>query len=278
MTLSLNSAQVDELNTRGVTVVRQAIGIDWIERLRTAVDRDMSQQRPYACNYASEGGRFYGNVRMWEYDPVFREFCLTSPLPQLASEFFDSSKVNLLHDQLFVKEPGTKNRTRWHNDLPYWPIRGHQIVSFWVALDRTTRGSGALEFIVGSHRWKRLFQPETFGATSNHKGYENNADYEPTPNFEEMRDRHDIASWDLEPGDVYAFHGMTVHGAGGNLQSGTRRRGYSIVYTGDDVRYDARPGTNPSLKIDPALDGLPLDGVEHPVVFRKKVAVTEALQ
>ncbi len=271
MKSSLDSAQLEELKVKGVTVVRQAIDSDWIERLRTAIDRDMSKQRPYACNYASEGGRFYGNVRMWEYDPDFKEFCLTSPLARLASECFNSSKVNLLHDQLFVKEPGTKNRTRWHNDLPYWPIRGEQIVSFWVALDRTTRGSGALEFIAGSHRWERLFQPETFGATGSHKGYERNSDYEPTPEFEKMRDRYEIASWDLEPGDVYAFHGMTVHGAGGNLQSGTRRRGYSIVYTGDDVVYDARPGTNPSLKIDPQLDGVPLDGAEHPVVFRKEL-------
>lgn len=267
MTMTLETACKDELRTKGATVLRQAIGSDWIERLRAAVDRDMSAPRPYACNYASEGGgKFYGNVRMCEYDAEFREFCLSSPLPQIARQFFDSLKVNLLHDQLFVKEPGTKNRTRWHNDLPYWPIRGNQITSFWVALDRTTRGSGALEFIAGSHLWNRWFQPETFGATGTHKGYERNADYEPTPDFEETRDSYEIASWDLEPGDVYVFHALTVHGAGGNALTGTRRRGYSIVYTGDDVLYDARPGTNPSLKIDPAMDGAPLDSRKHPLV------------
>jgi ectoine hydroxylase-related dioxygenase (phytanoyl-CoA dioxygenase family) len=269
MTVNVDPAQVDELKVKGATALRQVIGIDWLTRLRTAVDRDMSEKRPYALNYSADGsGRFYGNVRMWEYDADFREFCLSSPLPAIAKQFFGSMKVNLLHDQLFVKEPGTKNRTRWHNDLPYWPIRGRQILSFWVALDRTTRGSGALEFIVGSHLWNRWFQPETFGATGNHKGYERNSDYEPIPNFEETRENYEIASWDLEPGDVYVFHGMTVHGAGGNMLTDTRRRGYSIVYTGDDVRYDARPGTNPSLKIDAKLDGAPLDSEEHPVVFR----------
>ena len=74
-------------------------------------------------------GRFHGNVRMWEYDPDFRAFCLESPLPKLAQAFLGSERINLLYDQLFVKEPGTTNRTRWHNDQPYWPISGSQVIS-----------------------------------------------------------------------------------------------------------------------------------------------------
>lgn len=41
---------------------------------------------------------------------------------------------------------------------------------------------------------------------------------------------------------------MIVHGApgnqtGGNDTPGNRRRGLSLRYTGDDARYDPRPGT-----------------------------------
>jgi ectoine hydroxylase-related dioxygenase (phytanoyl-CoA dioxygenase family) len=32
-------------------------------------------------------------------------------------------------------------------------VRGWQIASVWVALDRIDRSNGALEFIAGSHRW-----------------------------------------------------------------------------------------------------------------------------
>jgi ectoine hydroxylase-related dioxygenase (phytanoyl-CoA dioxygenase family) len=81
-------------------------------------------------------------------------------LPPIAAQFFESAKVNLFYDQLFVKEPGTENRTRWHNDLPYWPVRGRQIMSFWVAVDPVTVDSGALEFIRGSHAWDIWYQPE----------------------------------------------------------------------------------------------------------------------
>ena len=69
-------------------------------------------------------------VRIWETDPDFREFCLHSNLPELAANILGCERINLLYDQLFVKEPSTPNTTRWHNDQPYWPIRGRDVVSF----------------------------------------------------------------------------------------------------------------------------------------------------
>ena len=47
----------------------------------------------------------------------------------------------------------------------------------------------------------------------------------------------------MEPGDCLVFHAMIVHGAPGNATPGARRRGLSLRYTGDDARYDPRPGT-----------------------------------
>ena len=32
-------------------------------------------------------------------------------------------------------------RTRWHNDQPYWPVRGRQVLSFWIARDSASRWS-----------------------------------------------------------------------------------------------------------------------------------------
>ena len=175
--------------------------------------------------------------------------------------------MNLLYDQLFVKEAGTMNRTRWHNDQPYWPIRGWQVLSIWVALDKTTADNGALEFIRSSHLWKRWFQPEPFGKTAAMHEYEPNPDYEPIPDIEAARGEYDIISWNLEPGDVYVFHGLIVHGAGGNQMS-NRRRGYTVRYTGDDVVYDQRPGTNTHLRNTMLKEGDLLDSEQYPVVIR----------
>jgi ectoine hydroxylase-related dioxygenase (phytanoyl-CoA dioxygenase family) len=264
----VTSADIEAYNRDGVTVLRQIVNADWRAQLAAAIERDMAQPGPFYHGYESEdGGRFHGNLRLWESDATMREFCLHSPLPALAQQFFHSTKVNLLYDQLFVKEAATANRTRWHNDQPYWPMRGWQVLSFWLALDETTAESGALEFVRGSHHWNRWFQPETFGRTAAVSEYEANPNYEPMPDIDAARAEYDIVSWNLEPGDAYVFHGLTVHGAGGNRLSNRRRRGYTIRYTGDDVVYDTRPGTNVHLRNAALRDGDALDSAQYPVVF-----------
>ena len=63
---------------------------------------------------------------------------------------------------------------------------------------------------------------------------------------------------------------MTVHGgAGGNHTQGIRRRGYTVRYAGDDVRYDTRPGTNIPLRSTVLMDGdrLALDPDRFPIVW-----------
>lgn len=267
--MSVQVAQTDKdaFQRDGVVPLRQVLDADWLGRIAAAIEADIHQPGPFYHGYETEGeGRFHGNLRLWETHATFREVCQNSPLPAIAQHFFDSEKVNLLYDQLFVKEVAMSQRTRWHNDQPYWPIRGWQVLSIWIALDPTTAANGRLEFIRGSHKWGRWFQPEVFGKTSAISQYEHNPDYEDIPDIEADRDSYDLISWDLEPGDVYVFHGMTVHGAGGNSLQDRRRRGYSVRYTGDDVVYDARTGTSKPLLCDTLSNGDPLDSERYPVV------------
>lgn len=263
-------ATQDELDTYqrdGVLVLRNVLESEWLEDLAAAIERDIETPGPYFHGYdAPDGGRFHGNLRIWQNDPAFEKFCLESPLPALAKQFLNTQKLNLLYDQLFVKETQTANRTRWHNDQPYWPIRGRQVLSFWVALDHTTLDSGALEFVQGSHQWDRWFQPETFGLTEAIGVYERNPEYEDIPNIEASRDDYPIVSWDLAPGDVYLFHAMTVHGSAGNTSSDRRRRGYAVRYVGDDVVYDDRPGISKPLLNPQLANGDALDCAQYPVI------------
>ena len=182
----INGKVVEQYNKHGVSVVRDCVSKDWLTVLRDAVEQDIRDPGPYVHRYESDDGqgRFHGNLRLWETNSKFRDFCLDSPLPEMAAQLLGSAKVNLLYDQLFVKEPGTRSRTRWHNDQPYWAMRGWQVLTFWVALDPVNRDSGALEFLRGSHRWNRWFQPESFGKGPTIEPYEKNPDYEPIPDID----------------------------------------------------------------------------------------------
>lgn len=261
-------SDIDAYNNDGVVPLRGVFAAAVLRDLADAIEDDIRKPGPFYHGYDSDGGRFHGNLRLWETHETFRDICLHSELPRIAQAFFGGSKTNLLYDQLFVKESAMSQRTRWHNDQPYWPIRGWQVLSIWIALDKTTAENGRVEFIRGSHKWDRWFQPEVFGKTETIADYERNPEFEDIPDIEANRDSYDIVSWDLEPGDAYLFHAMTVHGAGGNNSSNCRRRGYTVRYTGDDVVYDVRPGLSQPLLCEDLAPGAPLDSERYPVVAR----------
>jgi ectoine hydroxylase-related dioxygenase (phytanoyl-CoA dioxygenase family) len=227
----------------GVVCLRGAFDAVWVGILCEAVERDLLKPGPHATNFAegSSSGKFFGDMFMWRRDNDFRLAALTSPAGEIAAAVMRSEKVDFFYDQLFVKEPGTAHPTPWHQDKPYWPLTGQQITSVWIALDRIDLGNGAVEFIAGSHRWGINYRPTPF-----RKGHEAKftlSDLVEIPDIDAERGKYDIRSWKMEPGDCLVFHAMIVHGAPGNDTPGARRRGLSLRYTGDDARYDPRPGT-----------------------------------
>jgi len=229
----------DALARDGAAVVRGVLPPQWIDRMRTAIDAELAGASPTAAEYGKVAGRFYGDFFLWLRAPAFRAFALESPLPALAARLMRSRTATLLYDQLFVKEPGSFERTPWHQDLPYWPVAGEQVVSIWVPFDAAGPDNGVVTYVKGSHRWGRVFRPQAFDPR--------NADaftaspYEPMPAIDPAS--HELISWRLEPGDVVAHLGLTIHGADGNASPDRRRRALALRYTGDDARYDPRPGT-----------------------------------
>ncbi|MDA3040543.1 MAG: phytanoyl-CoA dioxygenase family protein [Actinomycetota bacterium] len=268
----LNDDELDTFERDGVVLLRGLLDEEWTGLLAEAIEHDISHPAPGYHGYDSAGGgRFHGNFDNWRSDPRFASYCLESPLPEVAAQLLDARLVHLFYDQLFVKEASTPSPTPWHNDQPYWPVAGRQLLSLWVTLDQVTHKSGALEFIRGSHRWDRWYQPRTFAAGGYE--YERNPKYEPIPDFDADRGELDIVTWDMEPGDLLAFHALTVHGSGGNLRADRRRRGYTVRYAGDDVVYDTRPGTNPALTRSDHPSGVPLEPTIYPVAYTRDRAI-----
>lgn len=253
----ISKDHIDSFERDGVVLIRAAIDEAWLDCLRGAAERQLER---------SEG--FFARRLLWRGDNEFARFCRKSPAPQIAAELLKTRSVNLFMDQLFAKAPGTATRTGWHNDLPYWPLKGWQVATTWVALDSINRDNGALEFLRGSHSWNRRyqpFQPSFGGGAVESKGAEGET-YDPLPDFEAERDRHDIVSWDMDPGDVCVFHAMTVHGAAGNYTAEKWRRAYAIRYAGADVRY-YEPATNEWLYNPDLKSGDLLDSEMYPRVY-----------
>jgi len=211
---------------------------------------------------AGDRGRFLLDTGVAARIPAFREFTLYGPGGAIAAALMGSSTVNFYDDQIFVKEPGTRERTAYHQDGSYFHLEGDQICTLWIPAD-PVESAFSVRYVRGSHRWGKSYKPNVFLSQMPFPG----ADGETLPDIEAHEEDYDIVSFDLEPGDIAVHHHMTVHGAPGN--TGNRaRRATGVRYCGDDVRYRHRPFAPAQLHHKHTLrDGDPITCEQFPVVW-----------
>lgn len=232
----LTAAQIETYQTEGVVLIR-GLFKDHVPALRQGVEFNMANPGPYAADNlkAGEGGRFFDDYCNWDRIPEFRQVIQQSPAAEVAAELMQSQSVQLFHDHVLVKEPGTSRPTPWHQDGPYYFVEGRQTVSFWSPLDPVREAS--LRCVAGSHLWEKQVLPTRWLSEADF--YPDSKTYMPVPDPD--AEGMPVREWEMEPGDAVAFNYLTLHGARGN-ESATRRRAFSLRLVGDDVRYVERPG------------------------------------
>ncbi|MDA0703402.1 MAG: phytanoyl-CoA dioxygenase family protein [Proteobacteria bacterium] len=255
----------------GAVCLRGAIAPEWIELLARGVDRNIAAPGPTAQFYsggtAEADGFFFADHAMWQAIPEYEDFIRHSPAAEIAGRLMGAERTAIFFDNLIVKNKGTADRTPWHQDIPYWQIEGAQVCSLWLPLDPVPRENSP-EYVRGSHLWGKTYKPKSF--------YDPDSDYsrrpealDRIPDFDREREKHEFLSWAMEPGDIQAFTGVTVHGAPGNT-SGRRRRAFVTRWAGEEARFAVRPGhMHPKFPDCGLKHGDPIDCETFPVVWRK---------
>lgn len=264
---SVNTDDVTRFRRDGVVVLRQLIDRELIAELADAVERNLAEPGEWANDYTPTGstGRFFGDYVNWQRIDAYRRAALSSALPDAARSLMESESVRFFHEHILVKEPGTNEVTPWHHDEPYYCVDGNQNVSLWISLDPVPQAAG-LEFVVGSHAWQRRFVPRKFVDATSYAAAASG--FELVPDIESERPRHEIVSYDIEPGDVIAFHFRTLHGAPGTAGvTPHRRRAVSLRYVGDDAVFALRPWLHsPPFSQEALIVGQSLDDSRFPLV------------
>lgn len=232
----LSQDDIDAFRQNGAVLI-QGLFADHVETIRSGIERNMAEPGKYAAEnlHDGEAGRFFDDYCNWTRIPEFIDVINTSPAATVAAELMGSRRVQMFHDHVLVKEPGTSKPTPWHQDAPYYFVEGRQTVSFWAPVDPVTDAS--LRCVAGSHRWKKPVLPTKWLSEEDFYPDEDRYIPVPDPDAEGM----DILEWPMQPGDAVAFSFDTLHGARGN-ESTSRRRAFSLRLVGDDARYVARPG------------------------------------
>ena len=240
--------------------MRGAFSPDEIELARAAIEANLASLSPLAQRASPESdGAFIEDFCSWRRIPELERFIRSTSAVDIAAELMGADVVRRYHDHVLVREPGTSQRTPWHQDLPYYNVEGHQNVSMWIPVDPVERSS-TLELIAGSHLgpW---YMPRSF-LDEQAKWFEEGSLAE-LPDLAADPETYHILGWELEPGDAVCFNMLTLHGAGG---TGDRsRRVLSIRFLGDDMVHAPRNWvTSPPF---PGLEGELPAGVpmEHPL-------------
>jgi ectoine hydroxylase-related dioxygenase (phytanoyl-CoA dioxygenase family) len=252
----------------GAVCVRGAFDAARMALAERAVDANLACLSPLAKRASTtEDGAFVEDFCSWQRIPEMEAFVRTSGAAAIAGELLGAATVRLYHDHVLVKEPGTRQRTPWHQDLPYYNVDGRMNVSMWLPIDPVPRSS-TLEFVAGSHLgpW---YTPRTF--------LDGQAKWFPEGRLAELPDidadpeRFPVLGWALEPGDAVFFHMLTLHAAAG-VDGTRRRRVLSVRFLGEDMVHRPRPWTTsppfPGLEEELA-DGAPLDHPLFPVLWER---------
>lgn len=255
---------IDAFQKDGVVLVKDLFA-DHVQSLRDGVALNMEQPGPYASENRKQGetGRFFDDYCNWSRIPQFREVIQSSPLAEVAADLMQSETVQMFHDHVLVKEPGTSMATPWHQDGPYYFVEGRQTISFWSPLDPVREAT--LRCVAGSHLWEKEVLPTRW--VSEEGFFPDEGQYIPVPDPEAEGMR--IVEFEMEPGDAVAFHFRTLHGARGN-RSDRRRRAFSVRLVGGDARYVERPGrTSPPFPGHDMRPGQRLREDWFPILLRR---------
>ena len=262
-----DAAIVESYRVDGAICLKGLLTAAEIATLRTGIDANLAAPSPRTkiASQADDPGLFIEDFCCWSENPYYERFIRESPLAELAARLTGSRAIRLYHDHMLTKESGTAQRTPWHQDQPYYNIEGRQNVSFWIPVDPVSRAA-TLEFVAGSHLGPWLM-PRSF-MTSEAKWFPEGS-LKDLPDVEAERSRHRILGWEIEPGDVVAFHMLTLHASAG-VERGRRRRVFSLRVTGDDITHAPRRWvTSPAF---PGLEaelpaGAPLEHRLFPVLW-----------
>ena len=225
----LSDQQLAEYQTRGFLTLRQVFDPDLLQRLIDTTERLWEagrslQERTAHYDLAPVHSRERPRIRRisspTELDEAYLAAAFDSVLGDIAADLV-GGPVKFYHSKINFKLPAGGEEIGWHQDWPVFPHTNSNLVALSVPLNPSRAGNGCLRTVPGTHRQ---------GARSHWDGGRYTLNCNPSMTAEEVQLAENS---ELDPGDIVAHHGLTVHGSSPN-GSDTMRTTYIIQYAAAD--------------------------------------------
>ena len=106
----LSQKQIDDYQKNGAVIIKNVFK-DWIEPLRNGFQKVLDKPSLHGRENVSENdGRFFEDYCNWERVEEFKDCIFNSLAAQIVAEATSSKSIQIFHDHLFIKEPGTKKK------------------------------------------------------------------------------------------------------------------------------------------------------------------------
>ena len=244
----LSKKEINQFKKDGAILIEGKFELDWIEKLKTGIDKDIKNPSPRFVNHTKNkySPGYYEDFWTWNLYEEFTDFVFNSPTPKIAAELLDATKINLVMDNWVYREAGSKSRAPFHHDITYFDFEGSMCV-LWLPLEPVSKEEG-IAWIKGSHLWDKLFVRTRFNdghLVDGKAGVINGKKYETIPEIIKNKDDYEFLQWDFELGDCVFFDIRTLHGnlneviPKNNIHRYTLRmakEGSKVEYRGDWAR------------------------------------------
>jgi ectoine hydroxylase-related dioxygenase (phytanoyl-CoA dioxygenase family) len=250
--------QIERYRRDGFIVIEGLLSDEELSRFGAAVDRGVARRSRADTRTLSEKSLYEQSFRqcmnLWEDCPDVRPLSFHPRIGLVAARLAGVDCLRLWHDQALYKEPGGR-QTDAHNDQPYWPMVETDTITAWIPFDGSTLASGAMAYVPGSHRFPgvrrfaNIFAGRGFDLTD-----------------PEIGRGVDPVFCEVPRGGVAFHHGLTLHLAGPNRTSRTRRV-HTMILFGDGA-HRSDPG-HPHFAVDRAgiRPGEPIRSDVTPVMW-----------
>ena len=212
----LEEKDIKRFNKDGAVFLKNKFEKKWIDKLKKGIDKAKANPSPRFTNHTKNKNSpsYLEDFWTWNLHDEFTDFVYNSPTAKIASELLAAKKINLVMDNWFFREAGSKSKPPFHHDISYFDFDGSMCV-LWIPLESVKKKDG-IAWIKGSHLWNRLFLRTRFN--DGHKvdgepGVVNGKKYEITPDILKYKNDFEFLEWDLDVGDCIYFDIRTLHGA-----------------------------------------------------------------
>ena len=138
----LTQKEIKQFQKDGAIFIKGKFDLDWIDKLKIGIEKDIKNPSPRFKSHTTQKNvpAYLEDYWTWHLVPEFKDFVFNSPYAKIASELMSAKKINLVMDNWFLREGGSKSKTPFHHDVSYFDMDGTMCCLLYTSPSPRDRG------------------------------------------------------------------------------------------------------------------------------------------